>query len=86
MYNETCLKCIYQLKQTITSREKMLQLISTRWKVGLKFQNPKFNILMQNSFYLLLQKSNPLELRGPWGNSGTGKSDWIRLWLCTSIS
>ena len=55
---------MYTSTETDTiSRERTLQLISTRWKLGLKFQNPKFNILMQNSFYLLLQKSNPLELR-----------------------
>ena len=43
--------------------------------MGLKFRNPKFNILC-----------NPLEFRGQYGYSGTIKGGGIELWLYTSIS
>ena len=33
-------------------------------KMGLKFWNPKFNILYQISFILFFQTANPLEFKG----------------------
>ena len=53
--------------------------------MGLKLQNPKFNILCKIAFIFFIWNTNSFKFRGQWDHSGTSKSDRIGLWLYASI-
>ena len=51
--------------------------------MDLKFQNSKLDAFY-TAWYYFLWNVNILELRGPWSQSGTGKSGWIILYASFS--
>ena len=52
--NEICLTCKIPVKQVTTSRGKAMQLRKNIfWKIGLKFWNPKFNLLGKTACFLI---------------------------------